>query len=224
MELIQNLLHSALEGITDLGWIGVLAFMLLYSIATILFIPGSLLTLGGGAIYGVIWGSIYVFIAATCGAIAAFLIGRYLAQTWVQQRIENNATFRAIAQAVSQNSLKVVLLTRLSPIFPFSLLNYAYGVTQVSLTDYMLGSVGMIPGTVMYVYIGSLAGNLALLGTRPALTPEAQRIQWALQLLGFVATVTVTLYITRIARQALAQSVHAEIDAGDVANGSPKPK
>ncbi|MGF1566533.1 MAG: VTT domain-containing protein [Nodosilinea sp.] len=110
-----------------------------------------------------------------------------------------------IDQAVAREGFKIVLLTRLSPVFPFNLLNYAFGITGVGLKDYALGSIGMIPGTVMYVYIGSLAGELARIGTESqAANPFAQ---WAIRIIGFVATVAVTVYVTRVAQQALAQKV-----------------
>jgi len=205
--LVQQTLESALLWIKDLGAIGVLAYMVIYNLATIFFIPGSLLTLGGGAIYGVVWGSVYVFLAATIGATLAFLIGRYVARNWVEHQIEGNGKFQAIETAIAREGLKIVFLTRLSPIFPFNLLNYALGVTRVSLKDYVLGSIGMIPGTVMYVYIGSLAGDLAAIGTQPTLNPQAEIAQWVIRIVGFIATVAVTVYITRLARKALAQSV-----------------
>lgn len=208
--LLQQTLESALLWIKDLGAIGVLVYMVVYNLATIFFIPGSLLTLGGGAIYGVFWGSVYVFLAATIGATLAFLIGRYAARNWIEHQIEGNNKFQAIETAIAKEGLKVVLLTRLSPIFPFNLLNYALGVTRVSLKDYVLGSVGMIPGTVLYVYIGSLAGDIARIGSQTTLSPQAQTAQWVIRIVGFVATVAVTLYITRLARTALAQSVGAE--------------
>lgn len=207
---VQQTLESALLWIKDLGAIGVLVYMVVYNLATIFFIPGSLLTLGGGAIYGVFWGSVYVFLAATIGATLAFLIGRYAARNWIEHQIEGNNKFQAIETAIAKEGLKVVLLTRLSPIFPFNLLNYALGVTRVSLKDYVLGSVGMIPGTVLYVYIGSLAGDIARIGSQTTLSPQAQAAQWVIRIVGFVATVAVTLYITRLARTALAQSVGAE--------------
>ena len=106
-------------------------------------------------------------------------------------------------RSVGKEGLKIVLLTRLSPIFPFNLLNYAFGVTGVSVKDYIIGSIGMIPGTVMFVYIGSLAGNLALIGTDAQ--PTNPTLQWAIRIFGFIATVAVTIYITRIAKQALNQ-------------------
>jgi uncharacterized membrane protein YdjX (TVP38/TMEM64 family) len=201
----QQWLLSALQWIDNLGTLGAAAFILLYIIATVAFLPGSIVTLGAGVVFGVVLGSVYVFIGATIGATAAFLVGRYIARGWVAGKIAGNAKFRAIDEAVNREGLKIVLLTRLSPIFPFNLLNYAYGVTGVSLKDYVIGSVGMIPGTIMYVYIGSLAGNLATIGAQ---TPTANPIaQWSIRIIGFIATVAVTLYVTKIARKALNNTV-----------------
>lgn len=208
-EILQTVLQHTLDEIQALGVVGVLVYILVYILATVLFIPGSLLTLGGGAIYGLFWGSVYVFIAATSGATLAFLIGRYGARGWVDRQIASNTKFKAIEAAVAREGFKIVLLTRLSPIFPFNLLNYAFGVTQVSLKDYILGSIGMLPGTVMYVYIGSLAGSLATLGTKPSLSPQAELVQWLIRIVGLVATIAVTVYITRIAQHALKQSIPA---------------
>lgn len=200
----QDLLQNALQWVDSLGVGGGLAFIAIYILATIAFLPGSILTLGAGVVFGVALGSLYVFIGATLGAIAAFWVGRYLARNWVRQKIEKNPNFAAIDGAVAEEGFKIVLLTRLSPIFPFNLLNYAFGITGVSLKDYALGSVGMLPGTVMYVYIGSLAGNLARIGTAPQPTSV---IQWAIRILGLIATVGVTVYVTRLARKALAEKV-----------------
>ncbi len=197
----QQYLVQALDWIDGLGALGPIAFMAIYILATVLFIPGSLLTLGSGVLFGWLSGSLYVFVSATLGATAAFLVGRYLAGGWVAKQIEGNEKFKAIDKAVADEGFKIVLLTRLSPIFPFNLLNYAFGVTKVSLKDYFLGSVGMLPGTMMYVYIGSLAGSLAQIGSGNA--PSNPGIQWAIRIIGFIATVTVTVYVTRIARKAL---------------------
>lgn len=201
----QTILREALQWIDNLGSLGAIAFIALYIIATIAFLPGSILTLGAGVVFGVVWGSLYVFIGATLGATAAFLVGRYLARGWVASKIAGNKKFAAIDNAVGKAGLKIVLLTRLSPIFPFNLLNYAFGITGVSLKDYFIGSVGMIPGTIMYVYIGSLAGNLARIGTEAQ--PTNPTIQWTIRIIGFIATVAVTIYITRIARKALEDEV-----------------
>ncbi|MGL5079844.1 MAG: TVP38/TMEM64 family protein [Waterburya sp.] len=205
----QELLRNALQWVDNLGAVAPLVFILIYVIATVAFLPGSLLTLGAGVLFGVIQGSVYVFIGATLGATLAFLVGRYLARGWISNKIASNQKFQAIDQAVGREGLKIVLLTRLSPIFPFNLLNYGLGVTGVSLKDYVLGSVGMIPGTIMYVYIGSLAGSIATIGSESQ--PDANPIaQWTIRIIGFIATVAVTLYITKIARKALDESINTK--------------
>ena len=217
----QELLRNVLQRVDNLGAIALvgvrfaiapIVFILIYIIATVAFLPGSILTLGAGVVFGIVQGSIYVFIGATIGATLAFLVGRYLARGWISKKIAGDRKFSAIDRAVGQEGFKIVLLTRLSPIFPFNLLNYSLGVTGVSLKDYVLASVGMIPGTIMYVYIGSLAGSIATIGgeTQPDANPVAQ---WAIRIIGFVATVAVTFYVTKIARQALDES----IDTGDAA-------
>ncbi len=218
---LQALLQGMLVWVDSLGALGPAVFIIIYNLATVLFIPGSVLTLGGGVLFGVAWGSMYVLVAATSGATLAFLIGRYISRDWVSQKIAGNAKFAAIDQAVAREGFKIVLLTRLSPLFPFNLLNYAFGVTQVSLRDYVLGSIGMIPGTVMYVYIGSLLGDLATLGMKTELPPATQRLQLALNIVGLVATIAVTLYVTRVARTALQQTVAQHQDQEDASTHPP---
>lgn len=199
----RALLHAALEWILGLGWRGYVIFVALYVAACVFFVPGSILTLGAGAIFGPVIGSILVSIASTLGATAAFLAGRYLARDWVARRIARHETFKAIDRAVADEGWKIVGLTRLSPVFPFNLLNYAFGLTQVSLRDYILASwIGMMPGTVMYVYIGSLAGAAAGVHDRTTL-------EWGLYGIGLVATVIVSVLITRIARRALSQRIES---------------
>ncbi len=204
----QALLKDILVWIESLGSIGAIAFIGIYIVSTVAFLPAFILTLGSGVLFGVWLGSIYVFIGATVGSILAFLVGRYLARDWVAKKIADNDQFRAIDRAVGKEGLKIVLLTRLSPAFPFNLLNYAFGVTGVSVQDYVIGSIGMIPGTIMFVYIGSLAGNLALIGTDAQ--PTNPTLQWTIRIVGLIATVAVTVYVTRLAKQALAESVNGE--------------
>ncbi|NET25798.1 TVP38/TMEM64 family protein [Okeania sp. SIO1I7] len=201
----QQLLINALDWIKTLGPWGPIAFIIIYILATVLFLPGSLLTLGAGLLFGPIFGSIYVSVASTIGATCAFLVGRYLARGWVSKQIEGNENFKAIDEAVADEGWKIVGLTRLSPIFPFNLLNYAFGLTQVSLPDYFFASwIGMMPGTVMYVYLGSLAGSLATLGTEGGTRTTAE---WILYGVGLIATIAVTVYVTKIARKALQKKI-----------------
>ncbi len=205
---IQELLQTALHWVESLGILAPIVFILIYNVATVLFIPGSLLTLKGGCLFGVLWGSIYVTIAAMFGAICAFLVGRYLSRDWVCQQIEHHPKFKAINQAVKQEGWKIVLLTRLSPIFPFNLLNYLFGVTQVSIKDYIFGSLGMIPATVVYVYIGSLASDLATanLSNQPT-TQETEIAKLVIRIIGLIATIAVTVYLSYIAKKAFNETV-----------------
>ena len=203
---LQQKIADVLAWVEGLGPAGMGVYTLLYIIACIFFIPGSLLTLGAGAIYGVVTGSILVSISSTLGATAAFLVGRYFARDWIAKKIEGNQRFTTIDNAVADEGWRIVGLTRLSPVFSFSLLNYAYGLTRVSLREYVLASwIGMMPGTVMYVYIGSLAGDLASIGSETAAAPSGA--QWIINIVAFIATVLVTIYVTKIARKALAEKI-----------------
>ncbi len=196
---VRSLLRDALKAIERLGAWGPALFVLVYVLATVLLVPGSVLTLGAGALFGVLLGSVYVSLASTLGATAAFLVGRYLARGRVSKKIEGNATFATIDRAVAEEGWKIVGLTRLSPLFPFTLLNYAFGLTRVKLRDYVIASwIGMMPATVMYVYLGSIA-------RAGANGQERSPAQWALYGVGLIATIAVTLVITRIARRALAK-------------------
>ena len=203
-DYINSALQTTLAWIDGLGVWGPVIFIGIYILAAVALISGAVLTLGAGVLFGVVQGSIYVSIASTLGATAAFLVGRYIARGWVAKRIESNPNFKAVDAAVAKEGWKIVGLTRLSPVFPYVFLNYAYGVTQVSLKDFFLASwIGMMPGTVMYVYLGFLTGNLASLATGGAGGSQASTVQWIIRIVGFVATVAVTLYVTKIARRAL---------------------
>ena len=201
---VQDLLKSALDWIGKLGPWGPVIFVGLYVVATVLFVPGSVLTLGAGAVFGVALGSVCVSISATLGATAAFLVGRYLARDAIARKIEKNEKFATIDRAVADEGWKIVLLTRLSPVFPFTLLNYAFGLTRVKLSHYVLASwLGMIPGTVMYVYLGSLVNVGA--GHRQRTIGE-----WVLYGVGLLASVIVTVFVTRLARSALAKKIGSD--------------
>jgi len=196
---LQDLLNQAIDWVGPLGPWGAIIFIAIYIVATVLFIPGSVLTLGAGAVFGVVWGSVYVSIGSTLGATCAFLVGRYLARDAIAPKIEGNERFAAIDKAVAREGWKIVGLTRLSPVFPFTLLNYAFGLTQVKLRDFVLASwIGKMPGTVMYVYLGSLAK--AATGERTRTTGE-----WVFYGVGLLATVVVTVFIASIAKKALAE-------------------
>lgn len=181
---------------------GVAVFALVYAVAAVLFLPGSILTLGAGAVFGLLWGMVAVSAGSTLGAAGAFLIGRYLARDRVAKWAESNSRFGAIDAAVGREGGKIVFLTRLSPVFPYNLLNYLFGLTRVGFWPFVLASwVGMIPGTLLYVYLG-FAGRTA---AQAAASGGKGRDPWELVFwgVGLTATAVLTYYLTRLARRAL---------------------
>lgn len=189
--------------VDSLGAWGPIVFILGYATAVVAFVPGSLLTLAAGAIFGLAEGVVYVFIAATLGSSLAFLVSRYIARGAIERRIQGNPRFAAIDRAVGEQGRKIVFLLRLSPVFPFTLLNYGLGLTRVRFADYVMACVGMLPGTVLYVYYGKLAGDVAALAGGAA--PAGGAGYWSVLILGLVATILVTGLVTRTARRALAE-------------------
>jgi uncharacterized membrane protein YdjX (TVP38/TMEM64 family) len=192
------------EWVNGLGLWGPAVFIVGYALATVAFIPGSLLTLAAGAIFGVGRGVAYVFIAAVLGSSAAFLIARYVARATVERRLAGNPRFAAVDRAVGAQGRKIVFLLRLSPVFPFNLLNYGLGLTQVHFVDYLIASLGMLPGTLLFVYSGKLAGDVAALAGGAPVRKGAG--YYAVLAIGLVATVLVTMLITRTARKALSDA------------------
>ena len=190
------------EWVDELGALGPVVFIFGYAIAVVAFIPGSLLTLAAGAIFGLTEGTIYVLVAATLGATLAFLIARHGARAAIERRIAGDDRFAAIDRAVGAEGLKIVFLLRLSPVFPVNLLNYSLGLTQVRLVDYFVASIGMLPGSLLYVYTGKVAGDVAAIAGGQAVEKGAG--DWLVLILGLVATAVVTVFVTRIARRALA--------------------
>ncbi|MBI4169417.1 MAG: TVP38/TMEM64 family protein [Acidobacteria bacterium] len=190
--------------LSQLGPWGPIAFIAGYAAATVAFVPGSLLTLAAGAIFGLSWGILYVFVGATIGSSAAFLVSRYLARATIERRLAGNDRFAAIDRAIAAEGLKVTLLLRLSPVFPFNLLNYGLGLTKVRFVDYLVASMGMLPGTLLYVYYGKLAGDVA--GLAAGAQESKGAAYWAVLILGLLATLAVTAIVTRLARRALPES------------------
>ena len=198
---VREWLGAALTWAAAHGEGSALLFLALYVLATVCLVPGLILTLAAGAIFGLARGVALVSAGSVLGASAAFFIGRTFAREWTQQRIAAWPRFRALDGALAERGFSIVLLTRLSPLFPFNLLNYAYGVTAVRARDYIAASwLGMLPATVLYVYAGSAAANLA-----QALSGRVRtgRTGTVLLVVGLAATVAVTALVTRLARRQL---------------------
>ena len=185
------------EWISGLGPTGGVLYGVFYVIAALLFVPGLPLTLGAGYLFGFLWGTILVSAASTAAAGLAFLIARYLARPSIEKLARKNPKFDAIDRAIAKSGWKVVVLLRLSPLVPFSLSNYLYGLTAVRLGPYLLASwIAMLPATFLYVSLGAAGHRL---GQGRARSPW----EWALLGLGLAATVAVTILLTRLARKEL---------------------
>ncbi len=190
--------------VESLGSAAPAVFIAGYALATVAFVPGSVLTLAAGALFGLVNGVLCVIVAATLGASASFLVARYAARRAIERKLAGNERFAAVDRAIGREGRKIVLLLRLSPLFPFNLLNYGLGLTRVRFVDYLIASVGMLPGTILYVYYGKLGGDVARLasGMQMPRGPE----YYAVLVLGLVATLVVTTLVTRTARRALEEA------------------
>ncbi len=195
IEVLENWLNT-------LGWWGPGIFAGIYIIATVLLLPGSALTLAAGAIFGLWIGLAAVSVGSTLGAGAAFLIGRYFARGAVLRMAERNSKFGAIDRAIGEGGWKIVAMLRLSPVVPFNLQNYMYGLTPIRFWPYLLTSwIAMLPGTFLYVYIGYIARQAAA-GDGGG---GGQTGKWIFLGVGLLATVVVTRYIVKLAQKQLAE-------------------
>jgi uncharacterized membrane protein YdjX (TVP38/TMEM64 family) len=198
---LKGWLRMALDWTGSLGRWAPPVFILAYIAASVLFLPAWIFTMGAGFLFGLFMGTVYVSIGSTIGASCAFLLGRSLTRDFMAKRLANNPKFKALDDAIAREGWKIVGLVRLSPVFPYNLTNYAFGLTRIRARDFILASwIGMLPATMMYVYFGSLVKSLAELGAGNA---ERTPTQWTLYAVGLIATIVVTIYLTRLARRSL---------------------
>jgi len=176
-------------------------FVLLYALSVVALIPASVLTMAGGAVFGLARGVAFSFGGAVLGSTVAFLLGRYVMRRVVERRLLTMPRYAAIDRAVSARGRRIVFLLRLSPIVPFNFLNYALGVTRVSVGDFVIASAGMLPGAAMYAYTGKVAGEALVLAGQAELPRNAS--YYAILVAGLAATLAATAMLTRTARRAL---------------------
>lgn len=200
------------QWVDSLGVWAPVVFILGYIVATVAFIPGSVLTLAGGALFGLLWGTVYVFVGATIGACLAFLIARYAARSRIEKKLEDKPNFQQIDGAIGRDGGKIAALLRLSPVFPFNLLNYALGLTNIKFVHYAWACLAMIPGTFLYVFYGKTAGDVA---AAAAGGQEKDVWGWVFQGVGLLATIAVTWIITKKAKQALSENTEVEVEPND---------
>jgi uncharacterized membrane protein YdjX (TVP38/TMEM64 family) len=189
--------------VQSLGAVAPLAVALVYIAATVLLIPGSALTIASGTLFGLRMGFLVVFTGANLGALCAFILARTYLREKVARWAEGNPKFRALDRAIGDQGFRMVFLLRLSPAFPFTLLNYLLGLTAVRPGAYVLANLlGMLPGAFLYVYIGAAARD-ALAGQVDGTVAFYQQI---VKYLGLLATVAVVVIVTRLARKALREA------------------
>ncbi len=203
-------LNHFLEWVRILGFWGALLYFFVYVAGTVLFVPGTALTLGSGLLFGLLWGTLLVSLASVSGATIAFLIARSFGREWTRRRIERYPKFKIMDRAIGENGFKLVLLMRLQPVFlPFAILNYALGLTRVRLRDYVLASwIGMLPATTLYVYVGTSVKSISDLvqGRVPPADHWHQLLFWG----GLVLSAVLVAIFARIAKQALQSHLGSE--------------
>jgi len=190
------------DWIRHLGLAGAFIFIAVYALAAVLFLPGAIFTIAAGLVYGIVGGTAVALAGATLGAGLAFLVARYLVRGRIEEFVRKNRRFGAIDDAIGQEGWKIVGLLRLSPLIPFNVSNYFYGVTSIGFWPYLLASfVGILPGTLLYAYLGAI-GQAGLEGGKKGYSP----VQWTFLGTGLLATIAVTVFVSRLAKKALQKS------------------
>ncbi|MEO8825638.1 MAG: TVP38/TMEM64 family protein [Chthoniobacterales bacterium] len=200
-------LNQSMEWIKHSGWLGVVWFIILYSLTCVFFLPGSFLTVGAGAVYGFWYGTLLVTVSSAVGAIVNFLTSRYLAHAFIARKLKQSQKMQALDKALEVKGWQIILLSRISPILPHSLVSYAAGLTSMSFWRYVMASwIGFIPISAAYSYAGAVLGTITR--TKAGLRTHDPMV-WIFYTLGSIATIVVTVMITRMATAALKQQVEA---------------
>jgi uncharacterized membrane protein YdjX (TVP38/TMEM64 family) len=203
---VQQWLRSFNDWVGQMGVAGIFIFISVYAVATVLLAPGAILTIGAGFAFGLWKGFLAVSAGATLGASLAFLVARFIARDKIEAIAQRNDKFRKIDSAIGRQGTKLIFLLRLSPVIPFNLSNYFYGLTAVRFWPYVLASwIGMMPGTFLYVYIGT-AGKAAVAAAAGGEAVKHGWQYWTFLGVGLAATLVVTIWVTKIARDALRQT------------------
>ena len=207
---VQQWLRSFNDWVGQMGVAGIFIFTGVYAIATVLLAPGAILTIGAGFAFGLWKGFLAVSAGATLGASLAFLVARFIARDKVEAIAKRNEKFRKIDNAIGKQGAKLVFLLRLSPVIPFNLSNYFYGLTGVKFWPYVLASwLGMMPGTFLYVYIGT-AGRAAVSVAAGGEAMKHGWQYWTFLSVGLAATIAATIWVTKIARDALTEKAEVK--------------
>ena len=199
---VEQWLKSFNDWVSHMGVAGIFIFIAVYAAATVLLAPGLILTIGAGFAFGLWKGFLAVSAGATLGAALAFLVARFVARDKIEAMAKGNDKFRKIDNAIGKQGAKLIFLLRLSPVIPFNLSNYLYGLTSVKFWPYVLASwIGMMPGTLLYVYLGTI-GKVGLEASKGG-GAHRSPVEYVFLGVGLIATIAVTVIVTRVAKRAL---------------------
>ena len=197
---------SMLLWVDSQGKSGAIAFVVIYAVATIICIPGSILALAGGALFGSFWGAIIVFLGGFLGAVSVFSLGRYLLKNWVKHQLSKNRYLQAINRAIAAEGWKIAILLHISPIIPFNILNYALGASKLAFKDFIIATaIGIIPGVMLYTFLGSAFGDLTMIVMNSA--QPRSKIQWLFSIAGVIVTITMIAYLGHVAKDKLKEKL-----------------
>lgn len=206
---LSQILVPTLQWIDGLGNLGAIAFVGIYIVANIFCIPGSILALAGGVLFGKVVGACLVFTGGFIGAYNAFILGRYFLQTWVEKRAAQNSYLKIIDRIIETEGWKIACLLHLSPLIPFNLLNYALGASKITHKSFIFATaIGILPGVILYTFLGSSISDLTMIFTG-MLDDSDRKIQWLFSILGIVSTLGISLYLAQLARQEIANRMES---------------
>jgi uncharacterized membrane protein YdjX (TVP38/TMEM64 family) len=202
----RDQVFAVMDRARNVGWVGYLVLICAYGVWCAFGLPASIPSLTAAATFGFSRAVMIAYFGANLGALIGFLISRHLARDWFTEIVGKRMALAQINRAVAESGWKIVMITRLPPISPFSIVNYAYGLTPVTLGEFLIGTaIGIIPGTMAYIYLGTILGDVAQANHR-----ERTAAEWAIYILGFIATIAVCIYLVRAAKSALARHAIAE--------------
>ena len=194
---LENLINNFIPFLSSS--FGILFFALIYVFWVSCLLPGSWLSMLSGFLYGTWVGSLIVFVGAFLGAHLTFYLGRTFLRKWAQKQVLNFPKVQIMEKAVQREGLKVILLTRLSPIFPFGLLNFTYGLSEVKVRDFTLGMIGILPGTILYCSLGSLALKVSSFGEVLSGRSDTSSFIWSL--ISILSTILIVILVLRSTRK-----------------------
>ncbi len=199
MSFFENFFHSQYQFLTST--FGSIAFIIFYAFWVMALLPSSWISMLGGFIYGSILGSIFVFIGASIGAILTFLTGRFFLRNIILRNLSSFPRLKLIEQSISKEGIKLIILTRLSPAFPFGLLNLAYSISNVKMRDFVISLLAILPGTLLYCSLGSFAGEITKFND--ILENSNDLFSFILSIIGLLSTILVAIILINSIRKSI---------------------